>query len=102
LIEGVIEQISRVAHLDNAEAECTKVKADCDRWTKNLALLKGEFAEAKRLYNQYLATCQLKRKEYEMEERQLTALKTEVGAASRQLTDLKAELDRLRAKFFGG
>ena len=102
LIDSIIEQIGRVERLDDAETECAKVKAEFDKWAKNVELLKQEFAEAKRLYDQYLATCQVKRKEYEMDERQFKALKTEIGAKTRQLDGLRAELDRLRTKFFGG
>ena len=102
LINSIIEQISRVERLDDAEAECAKVKAECAKWTKNVELLKQEFGEAKRLYDQFLATSNLKRKEYEMDEQQHKARKTEVEAKTRQLTEIKAELDRLRTKFFGG
>jgi hypothetical protein len=102
LIASVIEQIARLDRLDNTEAECAKVKAECAKWTKNLAMLKQEHTEAKRLYDQYVATCQLKGDECDKAERQLKALNTEIGAKTQQLAEIKAELDKLRAKFFGG
>jgi chromosome segregation ATPase len=101
LINSIIEQVGRVERLDDAEIECNKVKAEHGRWAKNLALLKQEYAEAKRLFDQYLATCQLKRDDYDKGERKLKALNTEIETKSRQLNGLKAELENLRAKFFG-
>jgi flagellar biosynthesis chaperone FliJ len=102
LIGSIIEQIQRLERLEDAETECTKVKAEHDKWTKKLAMLKQEFAEAKRLYDQYLATCQLKANDYDVAERRLKALNTEIDQKSRQLIEIKAELDKLRAKFFSG
>ena len=102
LINSIIEQVQRVERLDDAEAECTKVKAEHGKWTKNLALLKQEYAEARRLYDQFLATCQFKGDECDKAERKLRAINTEIGAKSRQLAEIKAELEKLHAKFFGG
>jgi chromosome segregation ATPase len=101
LIGSIIEQMAHVERLDDAEAECAKVKAEHGKWTKSLALLKQEYAEARRLYEEYVATCQLKANDYDVAERKLRALNTEIQAKTAQLNGLKAELEKLREKFFG-
>jgi chromosome segregation ATPase len=98
LINSIIDQVQKLERLEDAETECTKVKAERDKAAQHLNLLRQEFAEAKRGFDQYAATCRLKQDEYEMCERRLKALNTEIDAKSRALADIKNELDKLRAK----
>jgi chromosome segregation ATPase len=100
-INSIIGQVEKLDRLDDAEAECAKAKAEHGKWTKNIAALKQEFAEAKRLYDEYVATCQLNGDECDNAERKLTALNGEIQAKTAQLNGLTAELGKLHTKFFG-
>jgi hypothetical protein len=86
----------------DVKAETEKVKAERDQAAQHLTLLKQEFAEAQRNYHDYTNDCAKQQNAYEEivveGRRRVKAINAEIEAKLRQLADIKAELDKLRAK----